>query len=788
MSKGAEFELKTLAYLKNLFDTLGFRVWEYRRQSAGTQNGFDIRISFHDETGRSRSIYFECKDYTTPLSWDDIAVKIFKIHSSSHRPDAFIAISPHVNLFNGIINDIEKLQLTIQAPIKCWSPETCVREFFSLDAAFYVDVYGENPGPEYKDRAAILEKLKGSIKDLLRQRDQLIKQPPVTFFPKELTLNIPRIDPANVIGRDEELLEVHQLLFSTNNQVVVVNGMGGIGKTTLAQAYISKYLEEYAHVAWITQLTGDIIGDISSTIGLSESLQVSTEEKNAERLFQEIMRRMISMPDGPNLLILDNVEEKLAKWKNYLPGKPQWHLLATSRQHIEGFYIKELDFLSPENAIALFKKHCSLIKEDEVVAKLVEEVDYHTLTIEVLAKTAQLQRSPIHALRNAIKQDLRANVYIQHKGERIDNVLSYLSSIFDCSGLDENQQWLVKQFACLPTEFHSYGMLQQLIRPDKERLVGFPEACNRLVERGWLLYDAGADAYKMHVIIQEVAKRQLAPALQDVGPLMEGIIENLSLVYSKDNPVDKFKWIPFGYALLNILTSDTGAEVGRLQNNLSLMLSAQGDYAGAKGLAEKAVASAERNFGPDHPNTAVSYSMLAIALKSQGDCVGAKGLFEKVAASTEHNFGPDHPETAISYSNLATVLQDLGDYVGAKELLEKAIPSAERNFGPDHPNTTVSYMHLAMALKGMGDYVSARGLLEKAVTSDERNFGPDHPTTAVSYSKLAIVLQNLGDYSKALDLFAKSLVILKKLLPGGHPYISAVQHCYDSINREGIGT
>jgi hypothetical protein len=53
-------------------------------------------------------------------------------------------------------------------------------------------------------------------------------------------------------------------------------------------------------------------------------------------------------------------------------------------------------------------------------------------------------------------------------------------------------------------------------------------------------------------------------------------------------------------------------------------------------------------------------------LQDLGDYTGAKELLEKSVASNEKNFGPDHPSTASSYSCLATVLKDLGDYPGAK--------------------------------------------------------------------------------------------------------------------------
>ena len=808
MDKGAAFEIKTLTYLGNLFTRLGFDVTEKRRQSAGTQNGFDVRISFLDPSGRERKLYFECKDYTSPLSWNDIANKILALHASGHRPDGFIVLSPHVDLSNGNSNVIDKLQSTLQAPIRCWSPNTCVKEFFSLDTTFYEEVYGKKPEPEYQDSTAILAKLKGIVKDLLQQKDELIREDP---FPKELTLFIPRIDPGIVIGRDQELHEVHDLLFGRNQHVLVVNGMGGIGKTTLAQAYISKYLHEYAHVAWITQLTGDIVGDIASATGLSENLQIAQKDADSETLFYEILRRMKSIPGVPNLLILDNVDEDLTAWKDFLPGKPHWHLLATSRKHIEGFYPKELDFLSSENAIALFKKYCPLIQDEAMIAELVAEVEFHTLTIEILAKTAQLQRKSIQALRSAIKEDVIANVYIKHKGDKIDKVMSYLSSIFNCIGLDQRQQWLMKQFACLPTQFHSYTSLLELIDPGEEKRAGFAETCHRLAEQGWLLHDSSADAYKMHVIVQEVAKRQLTPALHDVEPLLETVNAKMVVDDDKDNPVDKFVWIPFGYAFLQALPSEMSPDIARVQYQLGRLLQFRGDYTGAKALFEKAVAIDEYHYGPDDPVTADSYTNLAMTLRYMGDYEGARLLFEKAIASSERAFGsedrrtimdysnlamvlqdlgdypgalrlfkkmlawdertlgPDHPTTAVSYSNVALMLKNLGDYAGAKALLEKVVASDERNFGPDHPRTAEHYTNLATVLKSLGDQIGAKLLLEKVIASSERSFGPDHPATAVGYSNLANVLKNLGDYAGARSLLEKAILSAERNLGPEHP-------------------
>ena len=595
------------------------------------------------------------------------------------------------------------------------------------------------------------------------------------IIPKELTASIPKTRRDQIIGREAELSDLHYRLFN-NRQVVLVNGLGGIGKTTLAQVYTAHYWDEYRHVAWISQTSdgitkNDITNDFISTKGLLESLLISGEGKDPNALLVAILTELKRIEDGPNLLLIDNADSSLSALYDSLPSQPRWHILATSREQIKKFDVKELGFLSEPDAIALFLSHYTLGKmtNDEIKA-LVIAVDLHTLTIEILAKTAQLQRTEMKELKNAIEADLKANVYVDHKGGTIGKITSYLCSIFTVSRLSENDIWLLRQCICLPAEFHRYELLKDLINPAAtQREEIFSEILERLSNTGWLLKNRETDSYKMHRIIADVIKKQRPITLADVAPVIARITKIVSIDQTKDNPVDKFPWIPFGASALTVFPNSSEPDISVLQNNLALVLNVLGDYAGAKNLLEKAVRSDEKNLGAEHPTTAVSYSNLALVLQDLGDYTGAKNLLEKAMRSDEKNLGAEHPTTAVSYSNLASVLQDLGDYTGAKTLLEKAVRSIEKNFGAEHLSTARSYSNLAVVLQDLGDYAGAKNLLEKAVRSDEKNFGAEHPITAVRYSNLATVLRNLGDYAGAKTLLEKAMRSAEKNLGAEHP-------------------
>src|SRR5258706_16408815 len=57
--------------------------------------------------------------------------------------------------------------------------------------------------------------------------------------------------PEIFIGREDELNNIHQQLNAGENLLLLVNGEGGIGKTTLASQYYLKYQDYYQHLAWV---------------------------------------------------------------------------------------------------------------------------------------------------------------------------------------------------------------------------------------------------------------------------------------------------------------------------------------------------------------------------------------------------------------------------------------------------------------------------------------------------------------------------------------------------------
>jgi tetratricopeptide (TPR) repeat protein len=599
---------------------------------------------------------------------------------------------------------------------------------------------------------------------------------------KRLTL-IPPIDNEDVIGRAADLENLRQQLQSTN-KVLLMNGVGGIGKTTLAKLYINNYAEEYDRLIWIEQKKG-LVEDIAANALLQKSLSVEQAGGlDAEDLFNQVMLTLQNYNQGMNLLVVDNATQSLHDIKDRLPHGKHWHVLLTSRELISAsFELIRLGRLSQQAARSLFLKHCNKPQEEKALADFLEQLERHTLSIELFAKIldGHWKLQTVNELAEYLnhkqidEETLQTIVEIEHaKGST--KLYRHLLGAFDLSGLGEKPELLItlQRMAALPPAIDGYPAKDLLEWFGmEEKATQFVNGLQELFKMGWLTQPKN-NHFGLHRLISMIISKAHPAEPKQLKPILETFINKLAIDQTKDNPIDKFQWAPFGQTLLDTLA---GAELERtstLQNNLALVLQALGDYQGARELLEKALRLHERHFGEEHPNTAVSYSNLAMVLKDLGDYQGARELLEKALRSNERHFGEEHPTTALSYSNLAMVLKALGDYQGARELLEKAMRSYERHFGEEHPTTAGSYSNLATVLQALGDYQGARELLEKALRSNERHFGEEHPTTAVRYSNLATVLQDLGDYQGARDLFEKALRVFRYSLGKNHPNTKVV--------------
>lgn len=171
---GSDFEKLVQPFFKKIFEEMGFLVIQVRKQDSGTQNGFDISVSFFDDNEQEREFFIECKYYTTAqLEWSEILNKQLQLEASSHKPTAFIVLSPLRNLSNIDHNVQASVVKKFKYPVEFWTPDRDVKKLFALDEDVYKKVFDVTECDETIVRESELKRIKAMVVNLIQKKDAL---------------------------------------------------------------------------------------------------------------------------------------------------------------------------------------------------------------------------------------------------------------------------------------------------------------------------------------------------------------------------------------------------------------------------------------------------------------------------------------------------------------------------------------------------------------------------------------------------------------------------------------
>jgi tetratricopeptide (TPR) repeat protein len=663
----------------------------------------------------------------------------------------------------------------------------------------------------YQDLVGIgdAEERRSRILAAVEGRSQALKPPPRPFIGVP-----PRI--AGFTGRGDELDRLDAILMHDKPAAVTqasvgraaVQGMGGVGKTSLAIEYAHRFRGLYAGVCWCPAETRT--GLSSALASLAVTLRAATaEEADVEKAAKAALRRLAEQR-ATWLLVYDNVPapDYVA---DLLPSAGA-RVLVTSR-------FSDWSELADEVAL-------DVLPLEEAVALLRSRTGRGYAGAQTLADA--LGRLPLaldHAAAYCKRTQMRFTDYATKASSLIDAAprgVGYLRGVAATFNLAINEavaecqaaETLMAYLAQCAPERIPMILVEGAVEDEVERL----EALACLAEVSLLKHDPfedGTPAVTVHRLVQAVARAR-SKANGSAQDAVGRLIARLVATYPEDSS-DPQRWSICAQLTQHLLAQgDTGSkakvadwpellqragryfhgraaysQAGPLLRNalatlekargpehpdiitslyyLALLLQAQGDLAGARPLFERALAITEKARSHEHFDTAGSLNNLALLLQAQGDFAGAQPLFERALAITEKARGPDHPYTSIALGNLALLLQDRGDFAGAQPLLERALAIDEKALGPEHPDTAKTHTYLAALLQAQGDFAGAQPLFQRALAITENSLGPEHPETAKKLTYLALLLQDRADFAGAQPLFEHALAITEKSLGPEHP-------------------
>ncbi|MCP5103333.1 MAG: ATP-binding protein, partial [bacterium] len=567
--------------------------------------------------------------------------------------------------------------------------------------------------PRFQEVLAYLEaQFAGSLEPKKKKTGLFTPLPPMT---------------ADLIGRKQELADLGRLL-GESGCVLLVNGMGGVGKTEVCKSFFRRNYGAYRHGGWL-----DYVSSLRET--LVRRLTPHLNIKETETL-DEIFKKAVTLLEGLDaggLWVVDNLDNAADPDLPLLRRLP-FRVLVNSRLRLDGFRVLSLEFLSMDECRALFDRHyqSGTLSQPEAAARdeVIKLCHRHTLTVELLARTAfRAGRGISFLLAQLEARGFDLNPVIReevgtwwHDETRKKQFFGHLETVFDLSGVEVEESAVLKGTALLPARYMEMAVVAELLGLEEMGLL------NGLVDKGWLMRE-GVAIY-MHPVVSEVVRRRDPPTAAACRALLNRLADKL-FVEPGDNPLLKADWVVYGESVLGYL-SDADESAARLANNLSMIYKALGELEKAREFQEKALNIREAILDPRHPDLATSYNNLSTIYQDLGELEKAREFQEKALNIREAILDPRHPDMAQSYNNLSLIYQALGELEKAREFQEKTVTIFEAILAPRHPDLATSYNNFSLIYQDLGELEKAREFQEKALNIREAILDPRHPDLATS--------------------------------------------------------
>ncbi len=593
--------------------------------------------------------------------------------------------------------------------------------------------------------------------------------------------------PKEFLGRNEEIRKIHSLL-RAEDALALVSGMGGIGKTILAQAYFKNFKHEYDYLAWCYCEQGIQEGMMESLLLSKLNLKLQQETSNAGKYFELVCDQLRHL-SGKKLMVLDNVDDA-QELRTALPVLDDWQILITSRAtQVRTVPSLEVVHLKVKAALQLFYAFFPAAKAEEtLLLQLLEEIDYHTLTIELLAKNLRNLAAParfnvawlcgelaergILGLRSMAIED---SPYLIAKGKT--DPKEVMGVMFDLQKLDTKRIQLLQYFTVFPNDFVPENRLSELLEVEDEDYFEFREHLQQLVKQGWLQYSKqqSEQSYKLHALHREI--------LIDKHPPTENAFEDLVLnvkqaIHFEKNLPDRFPYMRYAESLIEKGQGSSSAFGWLCMYYINLVI----EY----GLYDKAILAGEKGLSifqtqDDLYNIAVANSRIGDIYKAKEQWDKALSYFEQDLQLAQKLY--EAQPNSLSYTRgLAVANSRIGDIYKAKEQWDKALSYFEQDLQlaqklcEAQPNSLLLLSGMAIAYEKMGYVFIGKKEWEQALfyfQEDEKwanvllkqDSGSqfNRELMAECQFNLAVVHRGLGDREQALACLEVAKVLFEAL-------------------------
>jgi len=610
---------------------------------------------------------------------------------------------------------------------------------------------------------------------------------------------------ANFVGREPELASLRAaLLDAPEPSPAGLHGVGGMGKTALAQAFAYKESDAFPGGCWLLRCEGrdrlltvfrNLVNDLEIELTDEEKLD---DAKAVRRVFDVLRAR------GPALFLLDNADTPalLAQEQmKLLAGQPWARVLYTTRLAPDEFtkagaMIRPLDLdRLPENqAVDLIRRYqpgqAFASPEHEAAAReIVRELSGLTLAVETAAvylgqcdpRAAEPQYAvDVRDYLVKLREDLKTG-----GSEGVMNQLREVTATLrpTLARLDAPARTVLQIASLLAPDGVALPWVRSIAGQSHPELAadaatGESDPWTQLIRGliGMRLFQPTAEprVVAIHRILQRVMESELPEGRERIAALLAKHMKERAAAFGKVINWQEACWELTPVSALANRWADAGhSEAAFLLRQAGIYLNLLAKWVEAEPLMRRALAIDKANYGADHPEVATDLGNLAALLKATSRLSEAEPLAQRALAIDEAYFGADHLKVASDLNDLAELLRVTNRLTDAERLYRRALAIDNANVKSEILSVALHLNNLALLLLQTNRLDEAESLMRRALAIRSEALGDNHPDCANSLNDLAHLLCETNRHGDAEPLLRQVLRIYEQSFGLSHPWVAA---------------
>jgi tetratricopeptide (TPR) repeat protein len=616
------------------------------------------------------------------------------------------------------------------------------------------------------------------------------------------------------VGRDILLEQVHAALTGdgSSRQIIVLTGMGGIGKTQAALGYVLRHRDSFTRVLWSGAASED--GLIDSLKSLAHALLPNTGRvEDPSDILAALTRWMDDAENTDWLLVVDGADFRRGwtpgRFKALLPATKQGKLLITSQyQDFSAFpeaTVLPVDPLPAETAGEFMRKFAQRDTTPEAERAAAEELagilGGLPLALEQAAayvRTTGISFSEYKTLLHkyglpVLPADFDHATDYQHSvqtvcrlafetvQERLPTAKTLLEFITFLSA-ESNCLSALSMLADRPDDLlvTHFGGVQDatLLTSNLLSLVG------TLQKYSLLTVDHDKATVRVHRIVQMAARDAMSPENRHARLISWSEVLGFFLRGQNNSANWGFieGWVDHARSVAESVLSEgiEDAAAAKFLERLSTYLEKHAHYreglrfaTRAASIRESALLTAGQKGSLAYAESLVNLGIAHLRCNENNEAVEAQ---KKAIDILKTNHPEESSLLAAAVNNLASVYVEGGE-------IEKAEPLFEQLLGDTTLRSSADRRVVAGALSGMAfisskrqDYGTAAALAGEAVVVLESETDPDMFNLATAYNTLGVILAKGGRLDKAQAKYERTLELYRTILPESHPLIANLEN------------